>query len=50
MKQKTPKVLDAFVDKVLRFKPKPKSKAAKKRAAQVVALKPAEFERKKAAD
>jgi hypothetical protein len=50
MKQKTPKVLDAFVDKVLRFKPKPRSKAAKKRAAQLQVMKPVEAERKKAAD
>lgn len=28
---KTPKPLDAIVDKVLAYKPKPKSKAAKKR-------------------
>jgi hypothetical protein len=32
--KKTPKVLDEFVDKVLAYKPKPRSKAAKKRAAQ----------------
>jgi hypothetical protein len=36
-KLKTPKALDDFVDKVLRYKPPPKSKAAKKRAAQAVA-------------
>jgi hypothetical protein len=28
---KTPKALDAIVDKVLRYKPKPKSKPAKRR-------------------
>jgi hypothetical protein len=48
MKQKTPKVLDEFVDKVLRYKPPPKSKAAKKRAAKVVGI-PLE-QRKRAAD
>lgn len=28
---KTPKVLDAIADKVLRYRPKPKSKPARKR-------------------
>lgn len=49
-KPSTPKALDAFVDKVLRFKPPPKSKAAKKRAVQMTTLRPAEVEYKKAAD
>lgn len=49
MKQKIPKVLDVFVDKVLRFKPKPRSKAAKKRVAGQIKF-VAQPERKKAAD
>lgn len=32
MKKKTPAVLDRIVDKVLAYKPKPKSRPAKKRA------------------
>jgi hypothetical protein len=51
MKKKlnTPKALDDFVDKVLRYKPPPKSKAAKKRAAAAKPEKPIE-EMKRAAD
>jgi hypothetical protein len=33
--QKALKALDAIVDKVLAYKPKPKSKPAKKRAAKI---------------
>lgn len=29
--KKPPKILDAFVDRILAYKPKPKSKPAKKR-------------------
>ena len=32
MRQRTPKALDAMVDVVLAYRPKPKSKPAKKRA------------------
>jgi hypothetical protein len=39
--KKTPKELDAFVDKVLAYRPKPRSKAAKKRAAQAKVEHPA---------
>ncbi|HEY1649519.1 MAG TPA: hypothetical protein VGF96_16165 [Terracidiphilus sp.] len=46
----TPKALDDFVDKVLRFKPPPKSKAAKKRIALAAKQKKPMKDLKRAAD
>jgi hypothetical protein len=50
MKQKVPEELDRIVDKVLAYRPKPKSKAAKKRAEQAKAAPVDHYVTKKAAD
>lgn len=41
MKQQTPKVLDAMLDKVLAYRPKPKTKPARRRKRQSAKFKKA---------